>query len=103
MISNEIGLRVDTPISDNDVPQISTPLRKRKLVAINKNIKIVPKKKIAKAKDTNEEDETCKATMCKMVSGIVIYSMHFIFILHFYFHLNFSSDCTGFEWRLDEV
>jgi hypothetical protein len=29
--------------------------------------------------------------------------MHFIFILHFYFHLNFSSDCTGFEWRLDEV
>ncbi|KAK4017478.1 hypothetical protein OUZ56_032789 [Daphnia magna] len=102
MISNEIGLRVDTPISDNDVPQTYTPLRKRRLVA-NKNIKMVPKKKTAKAKDTNEEDETCSATICKMLSGLVIYSMHFIFILHFYFHLNFSSDCTGFEWRLNQV
>jgi hypothetical protein len=82
MISNEIGLRVDTPISDNDVPQISTPLRKRKFAA-NKNIKIVPKKKIPKTKDTNEEDETCSATICKMVSGLVIYSMHFIFIFIF--------------------
>ncbi|EFX63728.1 hypothetical protein DAPPUDRAFT_335074 [Daphnia pulex] len=67
MISNEIGLRVDTPISYNDVPQISTPLRKQKLAA-NKNIKIFPKKKIPQTKDTNEEDGTCSATICKMTA-----------------------------------
>ncbi|KZR95732.1 Uncharacterized protein APZ42_010337 [Daphnia magna] len=31
---------------------------------------MVPKKKTAKAKDTNEEDETCSATICKMLSGL---------------------------------